>query len=1195
MQSFFSRRCRARDIMSDTRKSLRLISKRQRQDESNNTMPSSSTRRQSQTPPPPPPPPAKKARKTPAEATRDWKLKMQVEDPDRWEEYLKKGRDYSKNYRESLTPEQRVDYNKKASARMRKSRANREKPRKTRAVGEEQRAIWRMQKQRQRQKKKEEEELELSLLSPQQLAQRKRQEEIRKETKRQNSKAAKKAESEQAAAAKKAESEKATRVSWTEPLVIDRMSESESEPTTSAPRMSESEPTTSAPRMSESEPTTSAPRMSESDSEPTTSAPKSTSPRTPEARRKALSRAKAGFPKNKKEFLETLQDLINQQRAMDSKKETIQHKVGQKVLAKLKSLKNDNTSLNLKRTLLSVCGKYGSLRSTATMLKVHRSTVAKRVTPAHSVSDSQKQTKERKMEGAIRDFLEAESTPLPHKKMVSSKTGRSTRVVSKPVRDLHSDFVASGRGEVSFSHFAKCRPPHVKTMQHVPLRMCLCEYCTNFELMLKPINTLATRIDNSRRIRHKYHAVDIITCGRQQPGISSWKKACALGECADCGLHQLDAHIVPLFEHGHYQKWQKWESVPTLVNGKTVLRKKLINKQGRWTTLLEEMRTQLSFLAAHLFRAEWQQHQFQQMKSQQPFPRGVVGMVLDFAENFTCWNQDEVQSAHWHHQQATVHPIVSYYCCETCGETVTESLVFISDDRQHDYNAVHAFTREAVGHLRDARGLTVEHLVQWTDGCASQYKSKGPFADISCALDDLGCTLERNFFGSRHGKGPSDGESAVVKHGAATAIKTGAALINDAKDLFDFCMVSKLNQQPTEFSCTHFRRSFFWVPSHEIARNRGRLVKTLKGTRSLHALKCVEQHVVMTRQLSCYCEGCKSGVGVCPNIGIAGIWEKQNLELVGAQLPTGPGSPNEPATTPPTNLSTPTDPTMLASPPLTVTPPAPSNKPATQATPLAELVTPPAPYNEPAAPPSPTEPATPPAAPIELTSAPGAPSPAASAPAAANQLAPAQGVNQPAPAPAAANQLAPAPDAADQLAPPAAPIELTSAPGAPSPAASAPAAANQLAPAQGVNQPAPAPAAANQLAPAPDTADQPAPPPDCASNQLDPAPAATDQPASGPDAADQPTSAPDAALQPRPTLAGSFVQVALQGRARNVFFFGKVLEEDESELHVHYFKEKGKGHVWSSKAWCSRDQLVKVVNSPRLAPGRGEPVFLFDN
>lgn len=294
----------------------------------------------------------------------------------------------------------------------------------------------------------------------------------------------------------------------------------------------------------------------------------------------------------------------------------------------------------------------------------------------------------------------------------------------------------------------------------------------------------------------------------------------------------------------------------------------LVKKTNTWASFLDELRAEVAFLAGHLFRAEWQHLQFESMRNSAPFPHSTVGMVLDFAENLTCVSQDEVQAAHWHHTQVTVHPIVTYYKCEVCEKTVTESLVFISEDRHHDFDAVHKFTEVAIDHLRNTRDIRVENIVQWTDGCASQYKSKGPFADISCALEDFGCTFEGNFFGSRHGKGPSDGESAVVKHHAATAIKTGAAFINDAKDLFDHCIRSTLNKQPSEGCCLHFRRSFFWISSDDIKRNRGRAVHTLKGTRALHSVKCVEQHSVLTRQLSCFCAACSSGVGDCQNADV---------------------------------------------------------------------------------------------------------------------------------------------------------------------------------------------------------------------------------------------------------------------------------------------------------------------------------------
>eukprot|EP00745_Piridium_sociabile_P004177 TRINITY_DN124728_c0_g2_i3.p1 TRINITY_DN124728_c0_g2~~TRINITY_DN124728_c0_g2_i3.p1 ORF type:complete len:261 (+),score=48.78 TRINITY_DN124728_c0_g2_i3:813-1595(+) len=97
--------------------------------------------------------------------------------------------------------------------------------------------------------------------------------------------------------------------------------------------------------------------------------------------------------------------------------------------------------------------------------------------------------------------------------------------------------------------------------------------------------------------------------------------------------------------------------------------------------------------------------------------------------------------------------------------------------------------------------------------------------------------------------------------------------------MFDYCINSTLNKQPVDDACPqkHFLRTFFWVEDGDIQRVRNRPVKTVKGTRALHAVKCLEQNVILTRELSCFCEACRSGVGDCTNTHIAGAWCQQTL------------------------------------------------------------------------------------------------------------------------------------------------------------------------------------------------------------------------------------------------------------------------------------------------------------------------------
>ena len=252
-------------------------------------------------------------------------------------------------------------------------------------------------------------------------------------------------------------------------------------------------------------------------------------------------------------------------------------------------------------------------------------------------------------------------------------------------------------------------------------------------------------------------------------------------------------------------------------------------------------------------------------------------MVMDFAENYACQYQDEVQSAHWNHNQVTIHPISSYYACSSCDGVVNESLVFISNDLTHDYHAVQNFVSTTMQHLRCQRHLDVEHVVQWTDGCSSQYKSKGPFAGLAFNSDDFAAQVGRHFFGSRHGKGPSDGESAVVKSHASTAVKAGTAMISDGHEFFVYCTNSRLNKQ-AGVGCQHFVRTFFWVPAGTINRDRPeRVVKTVPGTRDFHEVKSGGRGVICARHLTCFCEPCLTGEGECVNEGIVGSFSETIL------------------------------------------------------------------------------------------------------------------------------------------------------------------------------------------------------------------------------------------------------------------------------------------------------------------------------
>ncbi|XP_060597247.1 uncharacterized protein LOC132751142 [Ruditapes philippinarum] len=182
-------------------------------------------------------------------------------------------------------------------------------------------------------------------------------------------------------------------------------------------------------------------------------------------------------------------------------------------------------------------------------------------------------------------------------------------------------------------------------------------------------------------------------------------------------------------------------------------------------------------------------------------------MVADFAENYRCCHQDEIQSAYYQYQQVTIHPIVAYYRCDKCEDIVCESAVFISGDLVHDAYADEQFTRSYEEYLKET-GMEIEKEVLFSDGCASQYKSKLPFYFLS----KHGSNFERAYFGSRHGKGPCDGVGGVVKKSAETFVKGRQGVIRTPKEFFDYCQkyLQKGKSNITE-DCVHKKTCIFML------------------------------------------------------------------------------------------------------------------------------------------------------------------------------------------------------------------------------------------------------------------------------------------------------------------------------------------------------------------------------------------------
>ena len=229
--------------------------------------------------------------------------------------------------------------------------------------------------------------------------------------------------------------------------------------------------------------------------------------------------------------------------------------------------------------------------------------------------------------------------------------------------------------------------------------------------------------------------------------------------------------------------YHRWETI--LLPAKDGTTKRCVSCVQRKTDFkdfMTEFERDIKPIASHLFRASWQISQLDKCKESITQNDAVV--IMDFAKNYTCRFQNEVQSAFWDSNQITIHPMMTYYLVKDADSLKLRkhSVIGVSNDLKHDAHAVLKFREVLYEKLKDEiQNLTM--IYEWTDGCASQYKGKTAFADISNDKHKI----QRICFETSHGKNVCDGLGATTKNVCCQAVISGKRVIGIAQDLYDYC------------------------------------------------------------------------------------------------------------------------------------------------------------------------------------------------------------------------------------------------------------------------------------------------------------------------------------------------------------------------------------------------------------------------
>ena len=472
----------------------------------------------------------------------------------------------------------------------------------------------------------------------------------------------------------------------------------------------------------------------------------------------------------------------------------------------------------------------------------------------------------------------------PSPAAVSKKTNLPKRYMEKTIREAHKEFMSENDVQISFSHFAKLRPRDTCVCKYTKYISSCCEYCLNIVLKRDALNAFL----NGKNFRDilvpgKYDLSSLTLCGKAAKG--QHLRLCLDRKCSDCGIINIRRQLQPaLDQHAdamvHWKRWSldQQETQDRTGAVKMTSRRVLLQKEGCLDELLSELEEGMASFSLHLANKDWQHQMYSALARN--LPQEWLLFCMDFAENFGCFYQNEAQGAHWTREQVTIHPIVATYHCPVDGETITDSLIFISADLKHDSHAVHHFVQLAMQELH-SRGLHFSKAVHFSDGCASQYKGKTSFVDCTHGTIDYGVPTEKHFFGSPHGKGPCDAEIGVIKRMTASAVKAQRAQVSTALEMFEYCR-DNLSRPKNDAEHAHSLRSFLFVPQGAVNRARpdrtGNEIKPVVGTRTLHCTREMMPFVLSARERSCFCLACIEGEGQCANADFCGEWRVAHLK-----------------------------------------------------------------------------------------------------------------------------------------------------------------------------------------------------------------------------------------------------------------------------------------------------------------------------
>ena len=414
-------------------------------------------------------------------------------------------------------------------------------------------------------------------------------------------------------------------------------------------------------------------------------------------------------------------------------------------------------------------------------------------------------------------------------KKIESGAKMQTRVLTDYLSNLHQKFMLEHPNiELSLATFCRMRPKHILNTSMISRSCCLCTKHQNMALLLRCLKSNGIQVPLN----------------------------------PESFLKQTDKPTELQNDLPVDVKYSQWKRIEVTEKGKTKNVTRIVELSAQRDTFIETFQAQLAEFESHVYRVGKQYQEIKCLKEKLPQHHFIVQM--DFAENYACKSNEEIQSAYWNMTAVTLHPIVVYFM-NTEAKLEHVSFVIISDEMSHSEITVHAILKKIIPILKEI-DQDAEMIHYWTDGPTSQYRNKQIFFTVANHKELFGIHARWNYFDAGHGKGPCDGLGGTTKRMADEAVRSGRAVIQHADDFFKWAAESNLKGI-----------KFLFVSSEECCSAANTLserkVKPLQGTFKVHAVIGKGNSLVAWNDVSCYCHQCFFDEN--PNFDHG--WKVQNL------------------------------------------------------------------------------------------------------------------------------------------------------------------------------------------------------------------------------------------------------------------------------------------------------------------------------